>query len=141
MSEIKRLEGWAAMRAWNPTFKPGHLPAWFKKKIKLRLQLEDEHAYDWEYHFRHKYPTWDHCGSVQFANESRRAVYNMPYHACDESMREFAERHCMDLSIGNQGPWHPNTRLYIFRHTDQYREPFSDWPKNTDAESSAASVK
>jgi hypothetical protein len=112
------ITGWEALTAWNKSAKMHHLPAWFKQKIKIRRKLEDRHDLLMPETALHSFSGWDHWGSVQFSYEMDRAVYSMPYGNCDEKMRDFAEKHCMHLTIEEKAPWHPSCRLYIFRKTN-----------------------
>lgn len=119
---MKKLTGYEAMGQWNPTYRFAHWPAWFKKKISLRRQLQSGYYETPSYKdFTREYSGWDHPGSIALRDEPRRAVFNMPYGDCDENMIRFANDHCMELHICKTSPWHPNARLYVFK------SPAKEW--------------
>jgi hypothetical protein len=114
---MKTKTGHAAVLEYNSTYKHHHIPIWFKTSIrktaisKGKWQKGESHMMhfinDRDYH-----GLWDHWGSIEIGRD--RSVITQPYGDHLQLAEKFAEDHGCILQSMNPGPWHPNTRLYIF---------------------------
>jgi len=107
------------MEDWDPSWKPHHLPMWFKKVLrKVAIERGDwEPGLPVEYFFQNRHPLagsglWDHWGSID--GENGRKVISQPYSDKSKFAKQFADEHGMKLTISKPGPWHEATWMFVF---------------------------
>jgi len=113
----KKLEGHAAMRAWDRTWKMHHIPMWAKKSLRKNAIRKKEwiSAARCGHTFAHCYldvDLFDHWGSVR--RGAFRALVAQPYGNHDKLAKDFASEHGWVVKISEPGPWRDGTWLYEF---------------------------
>ncbi len=97
---------------------------WFKKAVRLWAIRKGK----WQnYHkipYLHLPNFFDHWGSfipTDKCDESKpcRKVATMPYIGNPSDVKEFAKELGVHVECLPVGPWHPNTKLFIFSETNQ----------------------
>lgn len=114
--ENEKLGGFPAMKAWDASFRSGHMPAWFKKCVRARYKKRigggGSSRECYEFSEVHGDP-WDHWGSVQ--RDGFRAVITQPYGDATNAARKWAEElGCVLAESRKGGPWSEGTWYYEF---------------------------
>jgi hypothetical protein len=110
----KPLEGFAALKIWNPTYRHHHLPRWFIARLRTTVT-----AHQWRHlHAENFMPSaiFDHWGSI--ANPiggNDRWITAQPYGCDTATAQAFADKlGILLVSVVTPGPWHHWTTLYTF---------------------------
>lgn len=124
LEATKPLTGFRAVEAWNKTWKHSHMPMWFKKALRRRAIRRGECRPNSQMAYCQLPLFFDHWGSFiptdkQDESKPSRNVATMPYCGSDSEVKEFAEELGCQVECLPTGPWHPNTRLFIFSETNQ----------------------
>lgn len=109
-----------AMRAWDASWKAGHMPAWFKKAIRARYKRLTNGGSCWDcYEYGAlQGELWDHWGSVQ--RGSVCAVITQPYsNEIDKAIVWARDLRCIVVATGIGAPWAPGTWYFEFLPQDQ----------------------
>ena len=123
---MRKKEGHVAMEEWDKTWRPGHIPVWAKKAIRLTAIRNG----NWNC-----YPAWpannnawshlphdlfDHFGTVNRCGV--QVLIAQPYGNHDKLAIQFAQDHGFAMKSYRPGPWHEGTWCYEF------------WPKTNPTE-------
>jgi hypothetical protein len=102
---------------WDESWKAGHLPHWFKKRVRAVARERK----DWKTGFSVesyldgvegcKY-LWDHMGSVEV--EGGRGFVTQPYLRGDNPAKAFAETYGMKLIVIEPSTYHHKASTFIF---------------------------
>lgn len=115
MNHQKQLECFPAMEQWNPTFRSGHIPMWYKKLLTIRNRRRHPNSIC-NHHAELQGPLWDHWGSVVI--KGKQVLITQPY--CDETKLAQAEADSLGCNLSptvKGGPWHPGTWLFQFNQS------------------------
>ena len=116
IASFDSLEGFPAMRKWDPSFRSGHLPPWFKKCIRARYKkmTNGGSCRDCYEYSELRGDLWDHWGSVQ--RDGFCAVITQPYCDHEADARKWADELGCLLTVSRKGgPWHEATWFFEFQ--------------------------
>jgi len=114
-TELKPVTGFAALHLWCPQFKHGHLPPWFKKRMRGHLIAQGLLNPDPLCWIARHHNLFDHWGSVPNPEGfmAGRIVYSMPYHPDPRAFDELARAINCRVTVIQPGPWHAGTIAFL----------------------------
>jgi hypothetical protein len=123
-TEKPKLDSWAAMKAWNPTFQMGMLPSWFKQRVRnwhKRMYGNSGRGTE-ELVIGSAGILWDHWGKVKI--DDQWVIITQPYIYTPEQYDKllqkaqvFAEQFDVTLYTANPDAaiWYDDAGYFEFR--------------------------
>lgn len=104
----------ATLFEWDPTAKPGHAPAWFRKRLRGYLASQGHDAVSPDLVLGSTGARLDHWGSVGPKKPgAQRALYSMPYTKSRKMFDKLAKAINCRVEVVRPGAWDHKTTCFL----------------------------